>query len=150
MLNFDLRHHTIVHVAGSATNVHKDDSTLEIHTAQYLSAIRTPDNVFPNIKRWESYNPIPGKGRSALIEGLLTGAERNAYHTVKHFIVDLQKVTFLSQAPSVATAKQRPCRPGIGRRAMRVGPPFKTYYAPVLLRDPEPAPLHRVIKQGAV
>ncbi|KAJ7794054.1 hypothetical protein B0H14DRAFT_2622287 [Mycena olivaceomarginata] len=81
--NFDLQHYAIVHVAGSATNINKDDSTFEIHAAHY--------------------KPIPGKGKSVLIKGLLTGAERNADHTVKHFSIDLQKVTFIGQAPFVLT-----------------------------------------------
>ncbi|KAF7334115.1 hypothetical protein MVEN_02317300 [Mycena venus] len=98
--NFDLRQHTIVHVAGPATNVNRDDATFEIHAGQYLSATKNADNVFPvqclfpNTKRWESYKPIPGKGKPVLIEGLVTGVERNDSRTVKYFIVDLLKVTF--------------------------------------------------------
>ncbi|KAJ7836553.1 hypothetical protein B0H14DRAFT_2589615 [Mycena olivaceomarginata] len=46
------------------------------------------------------YKPMPGKGKSDAIEGILTGVERDEESTVKHFIVNLEKVTFLGQAPA--------------------------------------------------
>ncbi|KAJ7177789.1 hypothetical protein C8R46DRAFT_1212520 [Mycena filopes] len=102
--NLDMRHHAVVHVAGAALNINNDDSTFEIHPVQYVSATRTTDNVFPvrclfpDTKRWEKYKPVPSKGKSVLIEGLLTGLERNDDRSVKYFVVDLEKVTFLAPA----------------------------------------------------
>ncbi|KAJ6455610.1 hypothetical protein DFH09DRAFT_1297650 [Mycena vulgaris] len=45
--NFGLCHHTFVHVSGLPTNINKDDSTFEIHAEQYLSATKSPENLFP-------------------------------------------------------------------------------------------------------
>jgi hypothetical protein len=41
---------------------------------------------------------MPGNGKPVVIEGLLTGAERNDDRTVEYFIVDLAKV---AQGPAV-------------------------------------------------
>ncbi|KAJ7196530.1 hypothetical protein GGX14DRAFT_574864 [Mycena pura] len=89
--NFDMRHHAVaaVHVAGVATNVNRDDSTFEIH-------------------RWEKYKPVPTKGKSVLIEGLLTGLKRNEDRTIKHFIIDLEKVSFL--IPAAPKAEESPTK----------------------------------------
>ncbi|KAJ6507109.1 hypothetical protein DFH09DRAFT_874493, partial [Mycena vulgaris] len=114
--NFDLRHHAIVHVCGLPTNIDKKDSTFELHIEQYLSATKTADNsfpvrcLFPATPRWEKYKPIPGRGKSVAIEGLLTGLERNEDKTVKHFIVDLEKVTFLGQTPTAPKAEESPTK----------------------------------------
>ncbi|KAJ6480066.1 hypothetical protein DFH09DRAFT_1341557 [Mycena vulgaris] len=114
--NFNMRHHATVHVAGAAINVNKDDSTFEIQPVQYLSATRAADNVFPvrclfpDTKRWERYKPIPSKGKSVLIEGLLTGLERNEDRTIKYFIIDLEKVTFLAPAPAAPKAEESPTK----------------------------------------
>ncbi|KAJ7938057.1 hypothetical protein B0H13DRAFT_2302152 [Mycena leptocephala] len=51
---------------------------------------------------------MPGKGKSVAIEGLLTGVERNDDRTVKHFIVDLEKVTFLGQSATAPRAEESP------------------------------------------
>ncbi|KAJ6485221.1 hypothetical protein DFH09DRAFT_1339874 [Mycena vulgaris] len=114
--NFDMRHHAVVHVAGFATNVNEDDLTFEIHATQYVSATKTADNVFPvrclfpDTKRWEKYKPLPTKGKATAIEGLLTGVERNEDRTVKYFIVDLEKVTFLGPASAAPKAKESPTK----------------------------------------
>ncbi|KAJ7839442.1 hypothetical protein B0H14DRAFT_3697888 [Mycena olivaceomarginata] len=99
--DFDLQHHTFVNVCCVATNIDKKNSTFEIHVEQYLSATKTTDDVFPircvfpATARWEKYKPIPAKGITVSIEGRLTGVERNDDRAVKHFIVDLEKVTFV-------------------------------------------------------
>ncbi|KAJ7933665.1 hypothetical protein B0H13DRAFT_1855907 [Mycena leptocephala] len=54
------------------------------------------------------YKPMTGKGKSVAIEGLLTGLERNDDRTVKHFIVDLEKVTFLGQSATAPRAEESP------------------------------------------
>jgi hypothetical protein len=110
-----MRHHAVVHVAGAALNINKEDSTFEVHPAQYLSATRTAENVFPvrclfpDTKRWEKYKPVPSKGKSVLID-LLTGLERNEDRSIKYFIVDLEKVTFL--APAAPKAEESPTKIG--------------------------------------
>ncbi|KAJ6521635.1 hypothetical protein DFH09DRAFT_1424712 [Mycena vulgaris] len=93
--NFDMRHHAVVHVAGIATNVNEDDSTFEIHATQYVSAVFPVHCLFPDTKHWEKYMPLPAKGKATAIEGIFTGVERNEDRTVKYFIIDLEKVTFL-------------------------------------------------------
>ncbi|KAJ6455546.1 hypothetical protein C8R47DRAFT_1060777 [Mycena vitilis] len=128
--NFNVRHHATVQVAGAAVNVNKDDSTFEIHAVQYLSATRAPDNVFPvrclfpDNKRWERYKPVPSKGKSVLVEGLLTGLERNEDRTVKHFIIDLEKVTFLTPAPAAPKAEESPTKMGDSHF-----PSFREFYS---------------------
>ncbi|KAJ7624197.1 hypothetical protein B0H17DRAFT_1218917 [Mycena rosella] len=125
--NFDMRHHAVVHVAGLPTNINKDDSTFEIHAAQYLSATKIADNIFPvrclfpDTKRWEKYKPVPGKGKAVSIEGLLTGVERNEDHTVKYFIVNLEKVTFLSKPPVAPKAEESPTKMGTPARLKFTG-----------------------------
>ncbi|KAF7366803.1 hypothetical protein MSAN_00938600 [Mycena sanguinolenta] len=115
--NFELQHHAVVHVCGVPSNVNKKNSTFEIHAEQYLSATKSTDNVFPvqclfpATPRWEKYKPIPAKGKSVAIEGLLTGVERNDDRTVNRFIVDLEKVTFLGTAASgVPKAEESPTK----------------------------------------
>ncbi|KAJ6556570.1 hypothetical protein DFH09DRAFT_1084662 [Mycena vulgaris] len=105
--NFDMCHHAVVHVAGFATNVNEDDLTFEIHATQYVSATKTADNVFP---RWEKYKLLPTRGKATAIEGLLTGVECNEDPTVKYFIVDLEKVTFLGPASAAPKAKESPTK----------------------------------------
>ncbi|KAJ7891505.1 hypothetical protein B0H13DRAFT_1887135 [Mycena leptocephala] len=113
---FDMCHHAAVHVAGLAVNIQKEDATFEIHAEQYLSATKTADNMFPvrwvcpDTKRWEKHKPVPGKGKAVSIEGIFTGVERNEDRTVKHFIVDLEKVTFLGQAPVAPKAEESPTK----------------------------------------
>jgi hypothetical protein len=115
--NFDVCHHAIVHVCGLPSNINKEDSTFDIHPEQYLSATKTANNAFPvrcgfpSTARWEKYKPMPGKGKPAVIEGLLTGVERNDDRTVKYFIVDLEKVTFISQGPAAPKAEESPTKP---------------------------------------
>ncbi|KAJ7442090.1 hypothetical protein B0H11DRAFT_1932592 [Mycena galericulata] len=53
---------------------------------------------------------MPGKGKSDAVEGILTGVERDEERTVKHFIVDLEKVTFLGQAPAAPKVEQSPTK----------------------------------------
>ncbi|KAJ7922087.1 hypothetical protein B0H13DRAFT_1604004 [Mycena leptocephala] len=115
--NFDLQHHAVIHVCGVPSNIDKKNSTFEIHAEQYLSATKAADNVFPVLcrfpptTRWEKYKPMPAKGKTVAIEGLLTGIERNDDRTVKHFIVDLEKVTFLGTASSgVPEAEESPTK----------------------------------------
>ncbi|KAJ7898289.1 hypothetical protein B0H14DRAFT_3424660 [Mycena olivaceomarginata] len=106
--NFDLHHHAVVHVCGLPTNIDKKNSTFELHPEQYVAATKTADNIFPvhclfpNTPRWEKYKLIPGKGKAVTVEGHLTGVERNDERTAKHFLVDLDKVTFLGTASSNA------------------------------------------------
>ncbi|KAJ7695385.1 hypothetical protein B0H17DRAFT_431536 [Mycena rosella] len=110
--SFDLCHHATVHVCGPASNPDKKDSTFEINAEQYLAAMKAANNhfpvrcLFPPTARWEKYKPVPGKGKPIAIEGLLTGVERTDDRTVKHFIVDLEKVTFLSQTPAAPKAEE--------------------------------------------
>ncbi|KAK7002077.1 hypothetical protein R3P38DRAFT_3326648 [Favolaschia claudopus] len=86
----------------------RNHATVHICVEQYLSATKTPDNVFPvhcvfpATPRSEKYKPIPGKGKSVSVEGFLTGLELNDDRAVKHFIVDIEKVTFLGNASSTA------------------------------------------------
>ncbi|KAK7021650.1 hypothetical protein R3P38DRAFT_2443335, partial [Favolaschia claudopus] len=102
------RTHATIHVCGVPSNIDKPNSTFDIKAKQYLSATKTPDNVFPvhcvfpATPRWEKYKPIPGKGKSVSVEGFLTGLELNDDRSVKHFIVDIEKVTFLGNASSTA------------------------------------------------
>ncbi|KAK7059251.1 hypothetical protein R3P38DRAFT_3303351 [Favolaschia claudopus] len=89
--SLNIRTHATVHVCGVPSDSDKPNSTFDIKAEQYLSATKTPDNafpvhcVFPATPRWEKYKPIPGKGKS-----------------VSHFIVDIEKVTFLGNASSTA------------------------------------------------
>ncbi|KAJ6544501.1 hypothetical protein B0H19DRAFT_1076606 [Mycena capillaripes] len=114
--NFDINYHAVVHVSEVPTNINKDNSTFEIHADRYLSATKNIDNVFPvrcgfpDTPRWKKYKPIPGKGKPVSIEGLLTGDERNHNQMVKHFIVDLEKVTFHAQAPAAPKAEESPTK----------------------------------------
>ncbi|KAJ7663547.1 hypothetical protein B0H17DRAFT_1211642 [Mycena rosella] len=95
-----------------ATNVNENDSTFEIHATQYLFATKTANNVFPvrclfpDTKCWEKYEPLLAKGTGTSVEGFLTGVERNEDCTVKYFIVDLEKVTFLDQNSVVPVTKE--------------------------------------------
>lgn len=103
-----------MHICGVPTNIDNKDLTYEFHVTQYLSATRSADNAFPVRclyppgPRWEKYKPMPGKGKSVAIEGILTGLERNDDRTVKHFIIDLEKVTFLGQAATAPRAEESP------------------------------------------
>ncbi|KAJ6514152.1 hypothetical protein DFH09DRAFT_1333102 [Mycena vulgaris] len=114
--NFDLRHHATAHICGLPSNIDENDSTFEIQAVQYLTATRTADNafpvrcLFPSTPRWAKYKPMPGRGKSVAIEGFLTGVERNEDRTVKYFIVDLEKVTFLGQAPVAPKAEESPTK----------------------------------------
>jgi hypothetical protein len=116
--NFDLRHRPVVHACGLPISIDKEDSTFEINAEQYLSANKQTDNVFPlrclfpATPRWERYKPMPAKGKSVAIEGVITGVERNEDRTVKHFIVDMEKVTFLGQTPTAPKAETSPAKPG--------------------------------------
>ncbi|KAK7059303.1 hypothetical protein R3P38DRAFT_2495617, partial [Favolaschia claudopus] len=106
--SLNIRTHATIHVCGVPSNIDKPNSTFDIKAKQYLSATKTPDNVFPvhcvfpATPRWEKYKPIPGKGKSVSVEGFLTGLELNDDRSVKHFIVDIEKVTFLGNASSTA------------------------------------------------
>ncbi|KAK6984186.1 hypothetical protein R3P38DRAFT_3333014 [Favolaschia claudopus] len=106
--SLNIRTHATVHVCGVPRNIDKPNSTFDIKIEQYLSATKTPDNafqvhcVFPATPRWEKYKPIPVKGKSVSVEGFLTGFELNDDRSVKHSIVDIEKVTFLGNASSTA------------------------------------------------
>ncbi|KAK6984520.1 hypothetical protein R3P38DRAFT_2806525 [Favolaschia claudopus] len=107
-------------------NIDKPNSTFDIKIEQYLSATKTPDNafqvhcVFPATPRWEKYKPIPVKGKSVSVEGFLTGFELNDDRSVKHSIVDIEKVTFLGNASSTAPkAEESPTKIGIFGRKHR-------------------------------
>ncbi|KAJ7239147.1 hypothetical protein C8J57DRAFT_1246187 [Mycena rebaudengoi] len=115
--SFDLCHRPVVHACGPASSIDKQDSTFEINAEQYLSVNKQTDNVFPirclfpATPRWEKYKPIPSKGKPVAVEGVLTGVERNEDRMVKHFIVDMEKVTFLGQAPTAPKAETSPAKP---------------------------------------
>ncbi|KAK6984325.1 hypothetical protein R3P38DRAFT_2806684 [Favolaschia claudopus] len=73
--DINLRTHATVHVCGVPSDIDKANSTFDVKAEQYLSATRTPNNVFPihcvfpATLRWEKYKPIPGKGKSVSVEG---------------------------------------------------------------------------------
>ncbi|KAK7001090.1 hypothetical protein R3P38DRAFT_2559304, partial [Favolaschia claudopus] len=107
----NLRTHATVHVCGVSSDIDKANSTFDVKAEQYLTATRTPNNifpihcVFPATPRWEKYKPIPGKGKSVSVEGFLTGLELNDDRSVKYVIVDVEKVTFLGSASSTTVPK---------------------------------------------
>ncbi|KAK7015439.1 hypothetical protein R3P38DRAFT_3570970 [Favolaschia claudopus] len=118
--SLNIRTHATVHVCGVPSNIDKPNSTFDIKIEQYLSATKTPDNafqvhcVFPATPRWEKYKPIPVKGKSVSVEGSLTGFELNDDRSVKHFIVDIEKVTFLGNASSTTPkAEESPTKIGM-------------------------------------
>ncbi|KAJ7278110.1 hypothetical protein C8J57DRAFT_1221968 [Mycena rebaudengoi] len=96
--NFDLRHQPVVHACGLPSSIDKEDSTFEINAEQYLSANKQTDNVFPlrclfpATPRWERYKPMPAKGKSVAIEGVMN-------------------VTFLGQTPTAPKAETSPAKP---------------------------------------
>ncbi|KAK7034926.1 hypothetical protein R3P38DRAFT_2518738, partial [Favolaschia claudopus] len=106
--SLNIRTHATIDVCGVPSNIDKPNSTFDIKAKQYLSATKTPDNVFPvhcvfpATPRWEKFKPISGKGKSVSVEGFLTGLELNDDRSVKHFIVDIEKVTLLGNASSTA------------------------------------------------
>ncbi len=114
--NFELCHHAMVEVCWIPSNIDKKDSTFDIDARQYLSATRSADNafparcIFPPTALWEKYKLIPSKGKPVSVEGLLTGIERNDDRTIKHFIVDLEKVTFLTPTPVAPKAEESPTK----------------------------------------
>ncbi|KAJ7228278.1 hypothetical protein GGX14DRAFT_612025 [Mycena pura] len=113
--DFELRHHSYVTVCGLPANIEKDDKTFEIHAEQYISATKATNSIFPvkchfpNTPRWK-VKPLPSKGKTVCIEGLLTGIERNDDRTVKYFIVDLEKVTFLGNISGIPKAQESPTK----------------------------------------
>ncbi|KAJ7447431.1 hypothetical protein FB451DRAFT_1411850 [Mycena latifolia] len=114
--SFDLRHHAYIHACGLPSNMDKKNSTFDIGVAQFMSANKKTNNEFPvhcvvpATPRWENYKPIPAKGKPVAIEGFLTGIERNEDRTIKHFIVDLEKVTYLSPSSTTPKAEESPTK----------------------------------------
>ncbi|KAF8160136.1 hypothetical protein K438DRAFT_2072700 [Mycena galopus ATCC 62051] len=80
-------------------SINKEDSTFEIAVMQYISATKEHE-VFPvcclisDSPRWQKCNPVPANNELASITHFLTGVELDDDHTVKHFIVDVDKVVF--------------------------------------------------------
>ncbi|KAJ7759679.1 hypothetical protein B0H14DRAFT_2634385 [Mycena olivaceomarginata] len=98
--NFDLCHQSFVTISGVPTNINRDDATLELNTEQYLSATKASrhsplDVAFPTCQNSRNINRYRRKGR----------LERNDNKTVKHFIVDIESVTFLGQLAGSTASK---------------------------------------------
>ncbi|KAJ7100715.1 hypothetical protein B0H15DRAFT_770251 [Mycena belliarum] len=109
--DFDLGHRSIITICGVPTNINSDDSTFDIAAEQYLSATKSPSELFPtrclipDIAKFKKYKPIPAKGKSVSVLGFLTGLERNEDKTVKYFIIDVDSVTFFGAAGSTLAPK---------------------------------------------
>ncbi|KAJ7798946.1 hypothetical protein B0H14DRAFT_2617510 [Mycena olivaceomarginata] len=104
---FDLCHKSCIAICGVASNINRDDATFELHAEQYMAATRSLESfparcLIPDTPRFKKYKPIPGNGKSAVVHGFLTGLERNEDKTVKHFIIDVDTVTFVGQPGSSA------------------------------------------------
>ncbi|KAJ7233377.1 hypothetical protein C8J57DRAFT_1532514 [Mycena rebaudengoi] len=112
--SLDLCHPSYATVCGVAHSINRDDATFELNAEQYLSATRASEAfptrcLIPSIPKFNKFKPIPGDGKSATVSGFLTGLERNDDKMVKHFIVDVDTVTFHggSTAPK---AEQSPAK----------------------------------------
>ncbi|KAK7021615.1 hypothetical protein R3P38DRAFT_2629104 [Favolaschia claudopus] len=114
--NFTPKYHPFVSVCGAASNVDKQNSSFDITAEQYLSANKAYNNqfpvhfVFPDTPRWQNKKPLPGPGKPVVVDGFLTGVERNPGRTVKHFIIDIEKVTFVGQGTSAPKAEPSPVK----------------------------------------
>ncbi|KAK7034996.1 hypothetical protein R3P38DRAFT_3263828 [Favolaschia claudopus] len=114
--NFTPKYHPFVSVCGAASNVDKQNSSFDITAEQYLSANEAYINqfpvhfVFPDTPRWQNKKPLPGPGKPVVVDGFLTGVERNPDRTVKHFIIDIEKVTFVGQGTSAPKAEPSPVK----------------------------------------
>ncbi|KAK6981734.1 hypothetical protein R3P38DRAFT_3376084 [Favolaschia claudopus] len=64
--------------------------------------------VFPDTPRWQNKKTLPGPGKPVVVDGFLTGVERNPDRTVKDFIIDIEKVTFVGQGTSAPKAEPSP------------------------------------------
>ncbi|KAJ7086409.1 hypothetical protein B0H15DRAFT_986551 [Mycena belliarum] len=100
---FDLAHQSVVTICGVPNNINSDDATFNLTAEQYVSATKSSEVfptrcLIPDIAKFKKYKPIPAKGRSVSVLGYLTGLERNEDKTVKHFIIDVDSVTFLGPA----------------------------------------------------
>ncbi|KAJ7691662.1 hypothetical protein B0H14DRAFT_3531768 [Mycena olivaceomarginata] len=89
--NFDLCHQSCIALCGVPTNINRDDATLRARC------------LIPDTPKFKKYKPIPTGGKSVCVNGFLTGLERNEDKTIKHFIIDVDTVTFLGQ-PAGSTA----------------------------------------------
>ncbi|KAK6988343.1 hypothetical protein R3P38DRAFT_2573395, partial [Favolaschia claudopus] len=114
--SFTPKYHPFVSVCGAASNVDKQNSSFDITAEQYLSANKAYNNqfpvhfVFPDTPRWQNKKPLPGPGKPVVVDGFLTGVERNPDRTVKHFIIDIEKVTFVGQGTSAPKAEPSPVK----------------------------------------
>ncbi|KAK6980547.1 hypothetical protein R3P38DRAFT_3334211 [Favolaschia claudopus] len=114
-----------------------------VRSEPYLSATKTPENTFSVHCK---YKPIPGKGKSVSVEGLLAGLELNDDRSVKHFIVDIEKVSFLGNASSTAP-KAEEINTGTPARLKFTG--FFGDQAPISTNTSEPNPKKRKLDQHA-
>ncbi|KAK7012361.1 hypothetical protein R3P38DRAFT_3209621 [Favolaschia claudopus] len=94
---------------------------------------------------------VCGKGKSVSVEGFLTGLELNDDRSVKHFIVDIEKVTFLGNASSTAQkAEESPTtiiNTGTPARLTFTG--FFGDQAPISTNTSEPNPKKHKLNQHA-
>ncbi|KAJ6492601.1 hypothetical protein DFH09DRAFT_1338303 [Mycena vulgaris] len=122
--DFDLCHHIFVTICGVPTNINRDDATFHLNAEQYISATKSSEVfparcLIPDTPKFKKYKPIPAKGNSVSITGFLTGLERNDDKTIKHFIIDVESVTFLGKAAgsAVPKAEESPTRIAAGTPA---------------------------------
>ncbi|KAJ7266159.1 hypothetical protein C8J57DRAFT_1511087 [Mycena rebaudengoi] len=106
----DLCFPSFVTVCGVPSNINRDDATFHIDAEQYVSATKASELfpvrcLIPESPKFKKYKPIPAKGKSVSVTGFLTGLERNEDKTVKHFIMDVDTVTFLGQPAGAAAPK---------------------------------------------
>ncbi|KAJ6551051.1 hypothetical protein DFH09DRAFT_1086366 [Mycena vulgaris] len=119
--NFGLCHHACVHVSGLPTNINKDDSTFEIHAEQYLSATKSPENLFPVTFLGQALTApkaeeIPAKlaniGTPLKFTGFFGGQETDIKHNISGV-----KLAHKTANPYFDAQLRRNhlCRPNLGR-----------------------------------
>jgi hypothetical protein len=118
--NFDLCHQSVVSICGVPTNINCEDATFDLGAEQYVSATKSSETfptrcLIPDTPRLKKYKPIPAKGKCVSVTGFLTGLERNEDKTVKHFILDIDTVTFLGQpvGSTAPKAEESPTKIGM-------------------------------------
>ncbi|KAJ7922046.1 hypothetical protein B0H13DRAFT_2317808 [Mycena leptocephala] len=108
-------HPCVVEICGVAADVNRDKATFHIDAEQWVSATSNTETfpvhcLIPHNAKFKKYKPIPSKGKPVSVTGFLTGLERNGDQSIKHFIVDVDAVTFMGTGQTAPEAKQSPAK----------------------------------------